>query len=338
MHPPPSWRHDIYREIDLVEEVARSHGYDKIPTADRINIEVAAVDKREKLTCQLRTFLNGCGFYEALNITFTDDKTAAFFADDNPDEHLAVKDASRKSANLLRQNLMGALLGVMRSNYNVKNIPCRLYEIANTFKPSTDDLPVERTKVAIATDDDFRTLRGTIEGLIRTADSNAAIDLIPTDLNWASAGANVIVNENSIGICGIVSANVADHFNLKETSVAIAEIDFDALLDISGNLTALKPIPRFPAVTRDLSLIVDENITWAAIVETIKRKRPAELEDVNFTGIYRGKPIPAGQKSITISLRFRDEDGTLTHEVVDKFETDILAELTGSLRAKLRTA
>ena len=125
---------------------------------------------------------------------------------------------------------------------------------------------------------------------------------------------------------------------ISSVRLAIAEIDFDALLDISGSITALKPIPRFPAVTRDLSLIVDEPVTWAAIVETIKRKRPAELEDVNFTGIYRGKPIPTGQKSITISLRFRDEDGTLTHETVDKFETDILAELTESLRAKLRTA
>ena len=119
---PPSWRHDMYREIDLIEEVARSHGYDKIPTEKRINIEVAAVDKREKLTGRLRTFLNGCGFYETLNITFTDDKTAGFFTGVGSDEHLAVKDASRKSANLLRQNLIGALLGVMKSNYNVKNI------------------------------------------------------------------------------------------------------------------------------------------------------------------------------------------------------------------------
>jgi phenylalanyl-tRNA synthetase beta chain len=88
---------------------------------------------------------------------------------------------------------------------------------------------------------------------------------------------------------------------------------------------------------RDLSLVVDENITWADIEEAVAAKAPSELEELQFVGIYRGKPIAQGKKSVTASLRFRDEDGTLRHETVDEFEKAILAELTKKLAAELRT-
>ena len=100
----------------------------------------------------------------------------------------------------------------------------------------------------------------------------------------------------------------------------------------------IKPIPRFPAVTRDLSLIVQEEVRWADITEAVGSRAPGELEDVRYVGIYRGKPIPAGKKSVTLSLCFRDDDGTLTHEKVDGFERPIMEELLNRLGAELRTA
>ena len=104
-----------------------------------------------------------------------------------------------------------------------------------------------------------------------------------------------------------------------------------------GGVSMVKPIPRFPAITRDLSLVVDEKTSWADISAAVNAKAPAELEELEFVGIYRGKPIAAGKKSVTASLRFRDEDGTLRHEVVDGFEKEILTELTTKLGAELRT-
>jgi len=99
----------------------------------------------------------------------------------------------------------------------------------------------------------------------------------------------------------------------------------------------LKPIPRFPAIGRDLSIIVDEQIRWADIVEAIKNKAPAELEDIRFVETYRGKGIPPGRKSVTLSIRFRDQDGTLTHDAVDHFQTDIIQSLSDSVAGELRT-
>ena len=95
-------------------------------------------------------------------------------------------------------------------------------------------------------------------------------------------------------------------------------------------------LPRFPAINRDLSLIVEEKVSWAQISESVKKKAPGELEDICFSGIYRGKPIEDGKKSVTVSLRFRDEDGTLRHEIVDGFEAEILGELKSTLNAELR--
>jgi len=338
----PTWRHDIYREVDLIEEVARSHGYDKIPVERKIYIEVAPVDKREKAASELRTFLNGCGFYETINITFVDEDVAELFTESRRGEHLKVKDESGRSANLLRQSLLGSLLGVLRSNYNAGNIPCRIFELADTFEVKQGhrrgDLPVEKTKLSLVFDGDFRSLRGVIEQLVRVIRKDADIDLKPAQLPWAEAGAQIVADGKVVGTCGIISGKVAEKFDLTEVEVCAAELDFDTLLSFSGAARTAKPIPRFPAITRDLSLIVDEDVSWAHITEAINRKAPVELEDIQFGGIYRGKPIPAGKKSVTVSLRFRDEDGTLRHEAVDEFEKKILAELTAALGAEMRTA
>jgi phenylalanyl-tRNA synthetase beta chain len=116
-----------------------------------------------------------------------------------------------------------------------------------------------------------------------------------------------------------------------------AELDFERLAALQRGPVKVKPISRFPAIERDLSLIIDESITWADIVAAVNKKAPSELEDARFVGIYRGKGIQTDKKSVTLSLRFRDQDGTLTHQKVDSFEADIVKNLTKSVGAELRT-
>jgi phenylalanyl-tRNA synthetase beta chain len=334
----PSWRHDIYREADLIEEAARHYGYDNIPVERKITIAVAPVDEREKVASGLRAFLNGCGFYETINVTFVDGVVGELFAQDG--NHLSVKDVSRKSANQLRKSLIGSLMSVFRSNYNVGNIPCRIFELAHTFEPaqeqSESELPIERTKLTAVFDGDFREMRGIIEGLVNVINKDLKLDFKNMDLKWAQAGAEISTDGQIIGIVGIISQEVADRFNLEDVRPCAAELDFDTLLSMCGGSLMLKPIPRFPSVTRDISLVVDESINWIDIIEVVNSKAPPELEDVKFVGIYRGKPIPPDKKSVTISLRFRDEDGTLRHEVVDEFEKNILRELKETLGAEIR--
>ena len=336
----PSWRSDVYREADLIEEVARVYGYNKIPTERKIEIEVVPVDARQKLTESIGTCLNGCGFYETINVSFIDSSVAELFTRADVKKHLAVKDISRKSSNLLRQSLIPSLLGVLKTNLNAYNTPCRLFEIADTFVPADKQkskLPIEKTKLAITCDSNFRDLRGVLEGLIKSIDINAETVFVPVDLIWAQTGAEIVVNEKVIGTAGIISSRVKEKFDFKNVTPCAAELDFEQLAALQSGPVKVKPIPRFPAVERDLSLVVNESITWADIIGAVNKKASAELEDVRFVGIYRGRGIPAGKKSVTLSLRFRDEDGTLTHDKVDCFEADIVKNLAKATGAELRT-
>ena len=191
--------------------------------------------------------------------------------------------------------------------------------------------------MALVCDSNFRDLRGVIEGLIKSVDRDAQTVFTPAGLVWAQTGAQVIGNGEVIGTAGIVSKAVKQKFDFKELSPAAAELEFEQLLALQRGTVKVKPIPRFPAIQRDLSIIVNEKISWADIIDTVKQKASAELENIQFVGIYRGEGIPSGKKSVTLSVRFRDEDGTLTHETVDRFQADIVENLNKSVGAKLRT-
>lgn len=337
----PSWRSDVYREADLIEEVARVHGFNDIPTERRIQIEVVPVDARQRVAESVGTYLNCCGFYETINVDFIDDSVAELFAEGGVASHLAVKDESRKSANLLRRTLLGSLLGVLKTNVNAKNLPCRIYELADTFVP-TDGQGVgqliQKTKLSLVCDGDFRDVRGVIEGLVRSVDRNAQVALSPADLIWAEEGATITANGQTLGSAGIVSKAVADKLGVDDVTVCAAELEFEMLLSMAGAAAKVKPIPRFPAIQRDLSIVVDEQIRWAEIIAAVESGACDELEDVEFVGIYRGKGIASEKKCVTLSLRFRDEDGTLTHEAVDGFQGDIVTSLSEGTAAQLRTA
>lgn len=335
----PSWRSDIYREVDLIEEVARVYGYNKIPTERKIEIEAVPVDTRQKLAESVGAYLNGCGFYETVTVGFVDNSTAELFAEAHFKQHMCARDESHKGANLLRQTLLGSLLGVLKRNLNAKNLPCRIFEIADTFVPADKkgSLPIEKAKLALVCDSDFRVVQGVIEGLINSISREAQIEFRPTELVWAEVGAQIFVDGETIGAAGVFSRAAKQKFDFKDLSPCGAELDFEELMARRSGPVKVKPIPRFPAIQRDLSIVVAEKTRWADIAAAVQDKAPSELEDVSFVGTYRGEGIPPGQKSVTLSLRFRDEEGTLTHETVDAFQAAIVESLARSVGAKLRT-
>ncbi len=336
----PSWRSDIYREVDLIEEIARVYGYDKVPTENRISIEVVPQNERQKISKQISTYLNSCGFYETINVTFVDDSTTKLFAADETERHLAVLDVSRKSANLLRQSLLGSLFGVLKTNLNAANTPCKIFEIADTFIPSSkkkQPLPLENTKLAIVSDGDLRNLRGVIEGLIKTLNRDLQVEFEPYGLPWAKASAMILADNQVVGTAGVVNQAVTNKFDFEGVNPCGAELDLDSLMALQKGAVPVKPIPKYPAIVRDLSLVVDDNLPWIDVITAVNKKAVDVLEDVQFVGIYRGKGIAAGKKSLTLSLQFRDTDGTLTHEKVDSFEADIVKSITKTTGGELRT-
>ncbi|MHC4757331.1 MAG: phenylalanine--tRNA ligase subunit beta [Planctomycetota bacterium] len=335
----PSWRNDIYREADLIEEVARIHGYEKIPTEKRIQIEVVAPDTHWKFIKSISSYLNSCGFFETISITFIDDDIARLFVTSDSSKQLAVKDAAVKGAEILRQTLLGSLFGLLKNNLNAGNTPCCLFEIANTFEPADSDqkLPNEKTMLSLVSDGDLRQIRGVVEGLVNSLNPDAEISFRPMQLNWAEVGAEIVVNDRLIGTTGLAAKAVCDKFVFKESQPVAAELDLMLLAQLKSTEIQVKPIPRFPAIERDLSIIIDESVSWNDIVKAVNANAPQILKNISYVETYRGKGIPADKKSITLSLRFRDEDGTLTHETVDDFEKAIIKGLENILAAELRT-
>jgi phenylalanyl-tRNA synthetase beta chain len=336
----PSWRSDVCREVDLIEEVARLYGYGKVPVEKKICIEARPPDSRQQLLSTVCRFLNGCGFYETINVAFTDPATAQLISGRGPQEHLTVRDESRKCVNLLRRSLLGSLLTVLKANAGAGNLPCRVFELASTFAPADPQeqaLPDERTKLGLlCSDNDIRYLRGVIEGLIKVLNRSAEVVFEPAELPWAEVGAEIFINGKPAGYAGLACRETIKTFDLKNLLPCAAELDFGALAEAAASRLTAKPIPRFPAVIRDLSIVVDEKLPWSAIAAAVRIAAPPELERVEFVGIYRGVGIEAGKKSVTLSLRFRDEHGTLTHQSVDDFQQRIVQQLEKQLAAKLR--
>jgi phenylalanyl-tRNA synthetase beta chain len=283
-------------------------------------------------------YLNGCGFYETVNVSFVDDKLANAFGMAPSNEHLAIKDVSRKSANLLRSSLLGSLVSVVKVNTNAGNKPVRLFEIANTFIPSRKSLPEEGAKLAIVCDSDMRDLRGAVEGVVECLAKKSSITFGSFDVAWAEAGARICVNGQPIGMAGVLSDEVKAKFDLEGINICAAELDYNRLEQMQSDAVTFEPLSRFPAIGRDLSLLLDESVTWESITAAIEKAKCDKLEQTKFVGIYRGKGIEAGKKSLTLTLRFRDEDGTLTHEQVDGFEEKIVSKITKATDAVLRTA
>ena len=335
----PSWRSDIDREVDLIEEVIRVYGYDKVPTRRKIQIEAVPADARHAMAEHVGTFLNGAGFYETINVDFVDQGVADLFSPGGSRPYLAVRQTARREAGILRRTLLGSLLEVLRTNVNAKNLPCRVYEIADTFIPTPErnSLPRERSKLGLVVDANFRLLRGAIEGLVESLNRNAKIEFVPAEFAWAEVGACILIDGNEVGQAGIFSEAVRQKCDFKELAPCGAELDFDDLMALKAGPIKIRPIPRFPAIDRDLSILVLEMTRWSEIAAAVQSAAPAELEDVQFVDIYRGKGIPSDKKSLTLSLRFRDEDGTLTHETVDAYQAGILESLKKSVAAELRT-
>ncbi len=333
----PSWRSDISREVDLIEEVARCHGYDKIPMQQRIAIDVCPVDQREKRLLAIGRQLQACGYYETIGVDFVETAQAQLFGVEGG-RALAVKDSTRKEANQLRQSLLGTLLGVLKTNANAKTLPCRVYEVANTFVPAESaGLPREHTMMALVADSGFRQLRASVEQAIGAVVKDARVTFASGTCTWAHACAEIRVNGIAVGRAGVFNETVLRAMEIKNLEPVGAEVDLDRLIEIPGADVTVQPIPRFPAIERDLSIVVPENVLWAEILDTIHSSAPEELEETRFVEIYRGKGIPQARKSLTLSLCFRDADGTLKHDAVDAYQDRIVKMLAEKNDAAIRT-
>lgn len=330
----PSFRRDLSREADLIEEVARLHGYHNITAGEKVSHPVIATAREDRLRRRVVTVLNAAGFDETITFSFLSREECGHFGIPEP---VAVDSAIRRSDNALRPTLIPSLLKAARYNQDAGNDDLALFEIAAVYRPSDDRLPEEHTEIALLTTGGPRRLKGAVELLCRRICPGCTLRSVPAPLPGFAPerSAGLTLEGAEAGCFGAVSSAVREQYGLKN-DIAAGTLRFD-VLDANAVLTRkASPLPKFPPVTRDLSLVVDESVTWKDCTDVITGLGQETLADIDYVTTYRGNPVPAGRKSVTFALQYRSDEGTLTGEEADAGIEEIIAAFQKELNAELR--
>lgn len=343
----PAHRPDIQREIDLIEEVARAHGLDRIPIHDRITIDIAPPQPSVRAERAIHDAMTGVGCYEVVTFSFVRDDEAALLLPEGL-RTLRVDEERRKGEPALRPSPLAGLLRCRRLNQDSgvePGAPVRLYEVASGFAEDAKGRTVERRTLAMLFDAEdpqpaVREVRAAIEAVVRAmAGPEASIEVRPVGpVRAAEAGAAVaeaLVDGRAIGRLGLLSAEAQKLYDI-ETVCAFAELDMESLLALFPPRSHARPLPAFPAIERDLSAIIDESRSWSEVRELVESAGLQRLETVRFVTTYRGKQIGAGRKSLTLRMIFRDPSRTLRHEEVDGEVEKAVRALREKANAELR--
>jgi len=337
----PPHRLDIEREVDLIEEVSRMYGHDNIPIAETLNIRVASPQPQVLARRAVNDALVGMGFLETTTHSLVSEPAATAFLPQGM-RLQRVDDDRAKAEPVLRPSVLPSLLRVFALNrdHGVANV--KLFETAATFA-TQDDEHIERVNLAMLMpgrdrEQTLREMRGVIDRLVHMVlGSDVQVQVQPTDsLSWFAASAVVMIGGEPLGTFGLLSPGVSRQFGLDEPIFA-AEIGLPAHYDRYPPETAVHALPAYPAIERDLSAVLDEQVSWSQVEAIVAGLNLKHLEAICFVTTFRGKPIDPGSKSLTMRLRFRAPDRTLTHEDVDAQMQAVVDAMTKSFGATIRS-
>jgi phenylalanyl-tRNA synthetase beta chain len=333
----PSWRLDINLEVDLIEEVARVVGYEQVPVREQIEVRVTAPDPDARSMETIRSTLVAAGYFEAVTFSFVADLVAGDFVPAEAQSLARVDAVVRKADAGLRPSLLPGLLEAIRRNETAGSSGARLFETGSTFWHGAGGTIDERPRLALAGDCELRNVRGAVEEILLRLNGSRDLLVVPDHRPGYAKGAcgRIEWNGQAVGYLGRIDRGVADKLGLGAAPVA-AELELAPLLAGAQHVPQLKPLPRFPAVRRDLSLVLAEQIRYDAIAALIHRVNPANLEALEYVTTYRGKPLEKGQKSVTTALVFRSATSTLTGEQVEDAVQKVVAAAKSELSAMLR--
>jgi len=331
----PTDRLDLNLEIDLIEEVARVIGYDAIPVRDEIAIRLTPPEPSLRVIEEIREVLIAGGYYEAITFSFVSDALAGDFVPAEASGLPRADSTVRKADAHLRPSILPGLLEAVRRNESVGTPGAKLFEIGSTFCLDREGALQERRRVGFVGSGDHREVRGAVEAILRKLNADKRTAIIPDTRAGFDIAGRIEWDGEPIGYVGMISKSAADHVDLREHPAA-AELDLPALISGAQAVPQLHPLPRFPGVRRDLSLIVDESVPFARVESLVREQRAEFLEEIEFVTTYRGKQVEKGKKSVTISLIFRSPTATLTSDEVEASVQRILTAAAEQLGATLR--
>ena len=325
----PNTRIDIERQCDLAEEVARIYGYNRIPsTVPKLssNSRITPIQKFEK---KIVDIMVAQGFYETMTFSFISPKSYEKLSFcDCKKSSVVLTNPLGEDTSVMRTSMLPSMMNVVSTNVASRNLSARLFEIGRVFTPTDERLPFEEDVVglcAYGADEDFYTVKGVIEELL----SSLVIDarFVPVHDNKTyhpGRCADIVCGDTVIGTFGELHPSAAEKFGVS-CRVYAAELYMQKMFDNMGDERKYKPLPKYPAMTRDLSLLCDDEVTSDTIIEIIK-KNAKFLESVSVFDMYKGEQVPEGKKSLSYKMVLR-KDGTMTDEEADSSVERVLKAL-----------
>ena len=341
----PSWRGDVEGMADLAEEVARFHGYNNIPcTLMRGQTTLGGYSQEQKLEQLLGRVCRTCGYDEIITYSFISptyyDKIR-WQPDDPRRQSFKILNPLGEDTSIMRTTVLPSMLEILTRNYNYRNKAAKLYEVGRIYLPGGENgLAVESKLLSVGAygpDMDFFAMKGVIEAVLKEIRA-ADIRFEPcTDNPSYHPGrcAAVWCGSNCIGVFGQIHPLVARNYGV-DAEFYCAELSFDALMSARGADAQYVPLPKFPAVTRDIAVVCDKAVTVGALEDCIRRGARGLLKDAALFDIYTGAGIPEGKKSVAFNLTLRADDRNLTSEEADADVKSILELLSSELNAVLR--
>jgi phenylalanyl-tRNA synthetase beta chain len=360
----PTFRPDLQQEADLVEEVARIHGYDNIPTTITAGAGAPGRQAPElEFDLRVKAALMACGLNEAMSYTLTD--AGMFDRLHLPVGHplrraLRVKNPKSEEYTTLRTTMLDSMLASLAHNVRRGVADVNLFEVGRVYLPATEveapsdngDLPHEQRSVGIAVMGsawtsrwsidptcaraDFYALKGIVEDLVRGLCGEAP-EFAPSSHPSFREGhaADVKLSDEHIGVLGAPSLAVQEHYDLPDGAY-VAEVNLEALMRRARGPAQSRRLSRYPAVRRDIALVVAGGITAKEVEQVIAANAGENLERLDLFDVYKGRQIPAGYRSLAYSLTFRHPERTLTDEEAETALTNIKAALRSQLKAQIR--
>lgn len=339
----PSWRiNDVTREIDLIEEISRIHGYDKIETTLPRTTQASEISQETLTIDKIHNIFIGNGFREIVTSSLVGKPLMDWVGIKyNDEEAVKVTNPQSDEHTMLRQKLFPSILNVVKHNFDQGQKNLRMYEIGKIFlyKGGTDEKNTgveEKRLIAGATsgnintgiwkakeNDEFYSLKGTIEALLRELKLENRIEYEPaTDISWLHPGRAAQIklpgkNSPIVGVFGEIHPDTAEKCRFNQPVYAF-ELDMNLLLEnVNYAVAKFKELPHFPAVTRDIAFIIPQSVSCQDITKTIKKVSSNLFKKAEIFDLYQGQHVPEGSKSVAFRLTLQDIEATLTDERID---------------------
>ena len=340
----PSWRGDVEHYSDIAEEVARFYGYNKIPcTLMRGETTRGGFSEQQRFDRAIGGAVRALGYDEIITYSFISptyyDKIR--MPKDSPlRKSMKILNPLGEDTSIMRTTILPSMLEIIARNYSYRNKSARLYELGKIYLPREDGLADEPKYLSLGAYGDgvdFFSFKGCIETLLRELRiTNVTFEACTDNASYHPGRcACVYAGETLLGVFGQIHPLVAANYGV-DSEIYTAELSFEAMYEMRGGIPVYQPLPKFPAVTRDIAVVCDEAVTVGALEESIRRGAKGLLKDVSLFDIYRGPGVADGKKSVAFNLVLRADDRSLTGDEADEDVQSILAALSADHGAVLR--